>query len=951
MLKKVITLAVFFAMAMTAYAQDGIIRVTVFDDELGEPLIGANVVIEGTTNGAVTDLDGKAAITNLAAGTYNVQVSYVSFQTQTIRDIQLDAGETETFNVKLLVEDYGLEEVVVTAEAIKSSESALLTVQKKSPVVLDAISADMFSRNGDSDAGAAIKRVSGVTVQGGKYVYVRGLGDRYSKTVLNGADLPGLDPNRNSVQLDLFPSNLIDNIIVYKTFSPNLPGDFSGGLVDINTKDFPDRYTMQVNASLGYNTVASFNDQFLSYEGGSLDFLGIDDGTRELPGEIAQYNNANFPQPYVNNQELDNVTKSFNNNEFEPGNKTALLNQSLSFAIGDQFEVGTSQVGLIGSVSYDRDYAAIENGFIGRYSGISSSVEDLEANTNFLLDDEQGTESVTWGAMLAGAIKFNNNHKIQATALRNQSGIKEARYLEGNWSLTGTVNPWVDDENFYQTRTLYFKERHINTGQLQGTHYFPALKNLQVEWLGSYSAGSFDEPDIRFFTNNYLTESEGDTIFTQSNLNRPGRYFRNMDETSLDLKLDFTLPVTVWNEREAKIRFGGAYLKKDRDYAERRLEYSRGGGAERYAGDIDTYLAESNLGLLGPNEFGLYLIDGTREENSYDAAQKIYGTYAMAELPITDKFNAIFGARMESTDQDLATKNPLPSTGEKITGNIKEVDILPSLNLTYELQENMNLRAAYGRTLARPSFREFAPLVTFSFQGDPNLQGNPDLQRTLIDNYDLRWEWYPATSEYLSASVFYKNMDNPIERTVNPENNNLQFEYQNVDQATIMGVEVEARKTLGFISPLLTNFRASVNVTLVESEVNLSDQELVARRVFDPNADDTRPLYNQSPFIINAGLGYSNPETRWDVNAAFNVLGKRITAVSLALPYIYEQPRPDLTLTVKKGISDHWSIKAKASNLLNSTYREELNYNGRDYTWSNFNTGQTFSLGVTYLVE
>ncbi|MGB3778099.1 MAG: carboxypeptidase-like regulatory domain-containing protein, partial [Tunicatimonas sp.] len=286
-MRTLVHLFLFFFGIGTAAAQTGTIRANVFDEETGEALIGATVVVAGTTQGMVTDLDGKASITGLKPGTYNVQVSYVSYQSKTIEGVDIVPDEVAAFEVKLASETVGLEEVVVTAEAIRSTESALLTLQRKSPGVLDAISADMFSRNGDNNAAAAVQRVTGVTVEGGKYVYVRGLGDRYSKSILNGADIPGLDPNRNSVQLDMFPSNMIDNIIVYKTFTPNLTGEFSGGLVNVTTKEFPDRFTVQASGSVGINDQATFNDNYLTYEGSETDWLGRDNGARALPDVLS----------------------------------------------------------------------------------------------------------------------------------------------------------------------------------------------------------------------------------------------------------------------------------------------------------------------------------------------------------------------------------------------------------------------------------------------------------------------------------------------------------------------------------------------------------------------------------------------------------------------------------------------------------------------------------------
>ena len=928
-----------------AWAQTGTIRTTVFDEETGEALIGATVVVAGTTQGSTTDLDGKASISGLEPGTYNIEISYVSYQPKTVEGIEVNADKVNAFEVRLASETIGLEEVVVTAEAIRNSESALLTIQRKSPGVMDAISADMFSRNGDSDAAAAVRRVTGVTVEGGKYVYVRGLGDRYSKSILNGADIPGLDPNRNSVQLDMFPSNMIDNIIVYKTFTPNLTGEFSGGLVNVTTKDFPDRFTLQVSGSVGVNDQATFNDNYLTYQGGDLDWLGVDDGTRELPSAIAQYGTGeNFPTPVVRGstpEEISRVSRAFETNQFTPTRSRPPVNHSLSFSLGNQKEFLGRPLGFIAGLTYSRNFDFYENGQINRYEGVPANAPTIRNSIIFSNSDAASSEEVNIGGLLNLSYKLSANSKLSLNLMYNQAATDLARFQRGF-----DLRTRPDSTQLNENRVLSFTERGLANALLKGEHTITALNNLNIEWQSSYTDTYLSEPDLRFLQNTIQIDQDGDSTRLVSNLNRPGRYFRDMEETNWDSRLNITIPITVWNDREAKVQTGGAYTQRERAFRELRYEYFSS-NRSIYTGLVDDLYTNDNLGYDNEgNRLPLYIGNVSRDENNYDAEQQVYAAYLMIDAPVTEKLRMVGGVRFERTDMSLIAFNDS-------TGSLETNDFLPAINLTYEVVEGMNVRASYGRTIARPSFREFAPLVTFAFYGDNNQLGNPDLERTLIDNFDLRWEMYPDRNEYLSASVFYKRFDSPIENTINPNagGRTVEYKYENVDQATVIGAELEARKGLDFITPALNNFRIGVNFTYVHSEVSLEEDELFAIRTFNPDADDTRDMYSQSPYVVNANLDYNNGDNGWSGNIVFNVFGERLQYFTTALPFVYQQPRPELNLSVRKQINDRWSIRVRANNLLNPDYEETIDYQGEEFIFDKYTVGRDYSISFTYLIE
>ena len=923
-LKRLLLLTVFIILSESTWAQTSKIVVSIFDVETGEPLIGATAQIVGTSTGAVADLDGKATMV-IDPGTYDLEVSFVSYENKKITSVEVKEGESTLLNVALGSDVVGLEEVVVTAEAIKSSENALLTIQKKSATLFDAISSDQFSRNGDSDVGSAIKRVTGVTVEGGKYVYVRGLGDRYSKTVLNRADIPGLDPNKNSVQLDVFPSNLISNLIVYKTFSPELPGNFTGGYVNIETKDFPDNFTFKASASVGFNTQSSFRDDHLTFEGGENEILGFGSNGREIPSIIEGVERRDFPQ---NGEELNEFSDAFFGRQFANRTKNTTLDHRFSFSVGDQKTLFNKPFGYIASISYSRSFDSYNDGATGRYERPTTTSTVLQETRDLL--DWRSDENVLWGAMLSGSLKLNDFNKVKLNLLHNQSGTNTGRYQVGFWNNSG-------DRPNIETRTLQYLERAFSNGQLSGEHNIEALNNLEIKWISSFTTSSQEEPDVTFFTNEFARDENGNPEDYRISLSyrRPSKYYRDLQEDNWDNKLDFTLPINLWNDLTGKIKIGGAYTRKDREFSEDRYEFTF---RPPYDGSGDDYFSLENLGNGVNVEFA------TAPENNYEATQEIFAGYLGVETFLTKKLRLNGGARFESTRQELESVNG-------IRGELDLDDLLPSVNFTYELVENMNLRLSYNKTLARPTFREFAPLSTFDFAGGGIQSGNSQLERTLIDNFDFRWEYYPRSGEYLAISPFYKRFENPIENTI-LNTTDLQFQWQNRDEATLIGLELEARKNLDFITPALDKFRVNVNVTLVDSEVELAQEELDRIRQFDPGFDSDRELFGQSPYVINAGLQYFNDEKGMDISLTYNVFGERLFLVSTETGTLgYEKPRPDLGLNIRKSLSERWRLTLRAQNLLNPDTNFELDFRGTDVVWQRFTTGRRFSLGFAYTIE
>ncbi len=943
-----------------AQAQNGTLRGTVTNGETGEKLLGATIrLIQGDAikGGAYTDLEGSYSAV-AAPGTYTAIISYVSFVSDTIPDIVLTSGEVTVQNTLLFISMETREDlqVNIVAKRDQTSTVSLYTTKRKSINTIDGVSVDLIKRTGDANVAAAMQRITGVTVEGGKYVYVRGLGDRYSKTTLNGAELPGLDPNRNTVQMDIFPSNLIDNILVYKNFTPDLPGSFTGGLVDVITKDFPDRFKINVSASAGYNNQANLRDDFLTYQTGSQDWLGRDDGTRALPDLLAD---PAFEIPTRNGRNaeaanaIDQASKAFKTDMF-PTFGNSSLNQNYQISLGDQLELGNRPFGYIASLSYRTNFSAYDDGYIGRFKNTDSTATQL--NTEREHDVQSATEEVLWGGLIKLSYKPHPNHKVSVNFMHNQSGESYTRTFEG-------PIPFDQIGTIFQTRVLGYTQRQLQVYQTNGSHVFG---KLQADWLVSYAESRQDEPDLRFFSNDYEQINPETRIYDiQPNLySQPSRFFRDLEEENLNAKLDLELPFQQWSDLDSKLRFGGAFTDKNRIFNEVRYQLSQGVSTQSYNGDPAAFFDESNLGVrfvdttwngqfddqgqpvFAPDyKYGNFLELGSLPENSYVGSQTVLAFYGMVELPLTDRLKFVGGARMESTEAEVISGN-----SDIDPGVLSLNDILPSANLIFAVKNNMNLRGGYSRTLARPSFREFAPYSSFDFVGDYLLTGNPDLKRTLIDNYDLRWEWFPSPRETITISGFYKGFTDPIEKVLEARAANIEFTFANVAEATVYGVEFEFRKNMGFLMSGLKNLELSGNVALIKSEVSIDPLELSVIRSVDPDRPATRPMFGQSPYSVNGEALYISDSLGLTISLSYTVFGERIAVVGgKSAPDVYEQPRGLMNLSISKNLG-RFGIRFRANNLLDPEYKQTQSYKGQEYMFQNYSLGRSFSLGLSYKI-
>ncbi len=954
----------FLIFSFSTYAQNGTIRGTVIEDETGETVIGANVAILNPLTGTSTDLDGKFSI-SIPSGNYTLQVSYISFQKTTIENIEVKAGEvTNIGNIRMKSSALALDEVVVTATATRKSEAALNTMKKKSATMMDGISAQKMALTGDGSAIEAAQRVTGVSIEGGKYIYVRGLGDRYSKVTLNGMDIPGLDPDKNSLQMDIFPTNLIDNIIVSKNFTPDLPADFAGGLVNIETKAFPDEKIMSASVGISYNPSMHFNSDYLSYDGGGTDWLGFDDGTRELPNQARE---EFLPIPF---RDTDEDVITFNdkfNKQLGADRTTSLLDYSASFTIGDQIDLNkkkentkrSPKLGYIFSLSYKNDYRYYDEVVYSEYQ------REIDKDENELVySDRQIGEVSTRNNLvgLLGGLAYKTKlSKIRFTAMRLQNGeSKSARFdLDQNSSAVGRSGYIGGSHN------LEYTERSLTNFLLNGTHVLKA-DGWEVDWRVSPTFSTANDPDLR---RTAFTYSTVDTSFQVGNAGVPTRTWRELSEFNIVSKLNLKKDHKLFDE-DAILKFGFSHSYKSRDYEILNYRIQFIGRQEWPGADPNDVLLPANSFPNTPNAHHVSA-NQTPNPNEYQANSQNIGVFISEEFNITSSLKSIIGVRMENfvqnhtgRDQRFASGNP---DGNNLDNEevLSETNFFPSINLIYSLAEEQNLRFSFTQTIARPSFKELSfaqiidPVTNRTFNGslnpvEPVWDGN--LVSTNINNIDLRWEQFMERGQIYSVSVFYKSFENPIELVRLPINN-TGFEYQprNVGNASLFGLELEATKSMDFISSKLDKFSLSGNLTIVQSSVEMTESEYNARLENARNGEkieDTREMAGQAPYVVNFGITYSNLEKGINSGLFYNVKGKTLLIVGTGfVPDIYQVPFHSLNWGFSKKIGEekNTSIDLKVENILGDK-REEIfeSFRAEDQFFTSFNPGTAFSIGISH---
>jgi TonB-dependent receptor len=1013
-LKSLFIILLLLQIGKTAFAQTGNISGKIIDKQTGEEIIGAVVKIEGTSIATTTDLSGNY-ILKVAAGNHTIACNFISYRKIIVNNVAVKQGETVQLDFALEADNIEIKEIVIEAVQQRNTDASLISIQKKSFAVQDGISAQQMARTGSSNAAESMKQMAGANVEDGKFMVMRGLGDRYSIAQLNGLPIPSSDPYRNASSLDLIPSSFVDNIVTTKTFTPDQPGNFAGGNLNITTKSFPEKPYVTVSISQSMNTLSSLNGDFLSYKGGDSDWRGKDDDTRKLP-ELALndsirdllnsslYLNARKKsEDFEPERQLFNSSAKAFSNEFiakrtqqmndESGigyqlrqvfglnnnfNKTP-LNNNYSIAAGQRYVIKNTEIGMTIGGNYQRNFTHYNNGEINTY--INTNTEKLFAYQ--ALNETKSIDNPQLGGLANLAVKIAKKHTVGITGIYSNDAEKVSRQQSG--SFMGQVS---DSRAQFNTNVLEFTQRELKSLVVNGSHNFKVLHGLDIDWSASNTNTRQYEPDLRYFAYTSVKDT-ADSVGADGNLVRyldtayymnnaefafPYHFYRDLKDKQKQAKIDFTLNL---NKSESfKIKWGAYYSSTKRNFEEYRFQMNNSGIQssqklllDSYNGDLDAFLDPDNFGITDTIRnsqgavtryaTGWHYINQVNNRNFYTGSQDIAAAYGMTVFSPFKDFKVITGARIESTNMQVASRDTnaifYSLNGDTIVdpGKLKLIDVLPSINTVYALSERTNIRLAYSQTIARPNMRELAPFEQFDTKNGFFNVGNPGLKRTLINNYDIRYEFYPKPGEIIAVSAYYKTFKDPIIRAFNPKATIPELSFVNVDKAEVLGAEIEFRKSLAFIAPIMQNFYFNTNLTLIHSRVDIPSREIEnAKNVDSTYTQESRPFQGQAPYIVNAILTYANAKIGHESSLSFNVSGPKLYSISLfATPDVYEAPVPFLNFKTTQNIGKYWQLSFIMRNILNAKVSKTQQYKGQTYFAETFQIGRTFGLGVSFRIK
>jgi TonB-dependent receptor len=868
-----------------------IIKGTVIEESTGKALPGVQVLVVGTRLSTVTDSEGKFSFRKMLSRKYDLQFSLLSFETKIISEVEVIDKEATILTVSLSEKNNVLDEVVIKKVKAKAeSVQSLLTMQKNSIRVSDGISAESIKRTPDKTASDVLKRISGASIQNNKFVIIRGLNDRYNTTYLNGAPMPSTEPDRKAFSFDIFPANMIDNLVIYKTASPDLPGEFAGGVIEINTKATPDKNFQSISIGTGYNTITTGKKQMYS-----KDIKSKLDASIPNVDEFKALQNARTEASVL---QIANFAKN-NQTDWNLYNKKFNPNSSFQYTLGRYFKFrGEESVGILVSLS---------NSTSNNYNETKrKNFDDANVYTYNLLDKNYSVQTLS-GALVNLSLRLNANNKF---SFKNLYSINtDARVTERTGPLTQDSDPLYTD---YTNRR--FTKNKLYSGQLSGEHYLSQSK-IKISWVGSFSNVQSQIPNERTNSYSYTKFDDGteETPKTNFSLNSVGReqpgsiYSSDNNEYLFSSKIDLSKKVKITENHTAEFKLGGITQTRDRVFEARQMGYvvfnGTVGGVKYNKSTFDnsilsqtnaTIYNASNIGILGPKSSGLTLYDGSLGNDRYKADSKLNAGYLMIDNAYK-KFRFVWGVRLEDYLQRLYSKS---DSGTPITVDNSQLDFLPSANLIFSVNKKQNIRLSFSKTLNRPEFRELAPFIFYDNDTRVNTSGQPDLKIAEILNYDLRYEIFPGNGQLFSFSAFYKDFKNPIELRGLGNNSN---QYQNAKSGQNKGVELEYRTLVSSIFgtenyKILDDLTFYSNLAIIRSKVDISNQL--------PSSVDI-PLQGQSPYVINAGLLYTNKEMGLSFSANLNKSGNRIIIHSnqeqgTKTPAIWEKTRTILDFQLAK---------------------------------------------------
>lgn len=900
------------AASTTVYAQgSGKVAGKVTNVKTGETIAGVTVKVLGTARVGSSDVTGNYNIPAVPAGKYTLEFSYLGFATKQITDVEIKDKDVTSLDVVLdNSEGKVLDQVVITGTFKKESIGALYAQQKNSISISDGISAEVIKKTPDKNTGEVLKRVSGASVQDNKFIIIRGLSDRYNSALLNNSPLPSTESDRKAFSFDIIPSSLIDNIVISKTASADLPGDLTGGAINVKTKDFPDRKSFEVSVGLGYNSLSTFKDFYGNKRTVGNYFATLNPDNKlpnNFPGSFQEYSNLNLSDKV-------NYSKQFKNTWVTEKLGKVLPAQNAQVTFGNSYLLrNEGKLGVIGSLSY-RNSETISPEVRNDFNTLDQG-KDLKI---FSYNDTYYRFNSNIGAL--GNISYiKNDLKLSFKNIFNQ-GLEQSYTQREGWFDDGT-------KEMRKVTLLETVQKRMFNSVFDGEYLLNNDKQSKLSWNLSYSNVNVDQPDLRRTIYSKKEGSDPNSPYAASVGTIPspsgaGRFYSSLNENIYGGAVNWSIS-TKFLGQEQTFKTGILKQNKKRTVDARVLAYR---DLSESTTDQQNLLAMPLDKIFAPENISnktLILEDITNPDNYYEGTGDLNAAFAMLSGKVTEKLKASLGVRYENYKEKLLT-GALNSSEENNVNNTYN-DFLPSLNLTYELNSKTNLRFSFSNTLARAQFRELASFSFYDFVTGITKKGNPDVKRTRISNFDLRYEFYPSLGKLISVSAFYKDLKDPIESNIisgsSPASKLMSF--TNAPNAYILGGEIEIRHDFGFINPdveFFKNLVFSTNAAIMKSEVNFEGSQ--------STMENKRSLYGQSPFLLNLGLQYSS-DRLFDANLFFNRIGRRIDIVGFGryengnfiseYPDIFEAPRSVLDFQLsKKFAAKKAELKLNVGNLLDS---------------------------------
>jgi hypothetical protein len=908
---------------------------SVLEESTKETIIGANITIVGTDLGATTDFDGMYIVRGIPAGTYDVEISSIGLETYLLKDVSFAEGESKSLNVVMKESTQLLGEVTIVEYKRTNTEAAVLLEVKNAKSVVSAISSQQILKSQDNNAAQVMQRIPGVTIVDNRFVMIRGLSERYNNVMINNVIAPSTEVNKRTFSFDLISSGSLDRMMIYKSGSPELPGDFAGGVIKVYTVENVDENFTKINLGLGYRVGTTGNSYFQS-EGSGTDLLGFDNGFRRLPSDFMSTRRfQNLPR-----NAADRRTEAIKlSNNWVANEGMAMPNYSVGLGMGRVFKLKNGKtLSTINTVDYSTSYQTFNRDFFRYFEWEDRNQPILE---RFRFDDDVNQKNNRISVLSVWNLRIDDNNRIKFKNLFNQIGENETILRSGD----DFIQRPLDDLKSY---LLGYRSRSIYTGQLEGIHSLSS-GHEELNWVvgGSYLREL--EPDLRRFRTYRRKGSDGNfTIIDppSSNLFDTGRYFGTLSEYSVNHGLDYLNKLD--KIREGFTLKAGYYADyRSRQFDSRYFSFLFPGFGDPMVLDslanlpLDKIFAPENINPVN----GWVLEEGTRLIDSYSAYSLLGAAYLGFELPI-NSWNITGGVR---TEYNVLGMNSRDDFGPINIEN-PVTSFLPFLNAGYNLNKSNIIRLAYGRTVNRPEFRELAPFLFYDYALAAGRIGNPNLTSATIDNIDLRYEFYPRAGETFSFGVFYKYFTNPIENRTIVTTEEPQFSYINSPWARNYGAEIEFRKSLKGItnSSFLDHFSINANASLIFSQVDLGEGVALVQ-------DRFRPLQGQSPYIVNAAVYYEDPSRELSISAVYNVFGDRIFSVGdVNFPMIYELPRNSLDISIRKTFGQV-TYKLGIQDVFNARYRfyqdsdrdNRINVD-RDHPIFSYRLGQLISLSASY---